>query len=266
MIRSLPIVAIVVLVLRPHAEATAPDARTMLLTCTVRIVAEKPQDAMSIGSGVVVARAANGQQTYVLTAAHTLADARTIVVEAFSLDQYPFPAQRFFGPSVRMVATNPEADLALLALESDTTVLQSLPLCPLDKSPTPPFAALACGCSCGEPQPLLWTAAVESAGTVLREGKHQKAWLTAGRDPFKGESGGPLVSSAGTLVGICLLGGANQGVYCHLEDIHRFLSTALPHTPSDKADRPLRSPTSSIPASKEKSDAFLRDLFGSQGQ
>jgi len=262
MIRSLPVVPLIVVACLPSAIADSPDARTMLLTSTVRIVAEKPEDLASVGSGVVVARAANRRQAYILTAAHTLDNAKSITVETFSLDHYPFPAHRFSEASVCLVAWNAKSDLALLRLDTGGAVLQTLPLCPLDKLPSPPFAAIACGCSSGEPQPLLWRIAVKSGGPVMHEGRRLDVWQTDGREPFNGESGGPLANSSGALLGVCLMGSKNHGVYCHLHEIRRFLSTALAHVPNETEHLPGRVSPGPVHASNEESDATPNDLFG----
>jgi hypothetical protein len=39
-----------------------------------------------------------------------------------------------------------------------------------------------------------------------------------------GRSGGPLVDSRGQLLGICSGNDKGRGFFCHLEDIHQFLT------------------------------------------
>lgn len=258
----LPIASVVVVACHCSAPASPPDIKTMLLTSTVRIVAQKSEDMLGIGSGVVVAPPSSHRETYVLTAAHTLIDAQSVTVEAFSLDQYPFPAHRFTRSSARLVGADRVADLALLSLQGGTRILQPVPICPLDKQSAPPFAAVACGCSLGEPQPLLWTVSVESAVVGLEQGRRSMWWQTSGRDPFQGESGGPLVTPSGLLIGICLRAGANHGEYAHLEEIHRFLSATAGRTASGMELRPAGTRPNSVPPPKIQFYFFPSDLFG----
>jgi S1-C subfamily serine protease len=262
MIRSLPIAALLALASFGSAAADPPNTRITLLTSTVRIVAHKSEDQDSIGSGVIVGQQPSNGHALVLTAAHTLHDPAKVAIETFSVEKYPFPSHRFDGPSVRLVASSPEIDLALFSLETREPVPAPLPLCPLDRLPASPFAAVACGCSSGEPQPLLWNTAVQAARPVAPGGRTFKVWLTEGREPFNGESGGPLLSPSGYLIGICLRGSPNRGIYCHIEEIRRFLNTAFPQTPEATGPRPASPLPNPNPVSNNPSDAVLSDLFG----
>jgi len=239
--------------------------RARLLTATVRIVRAETPTSRFVGSGAVVGHDSAERALYVLTAWHVINGPGVLSVEAFSLADYPQSSHRFLASSITVFGKHEAADLALLRVKTRLSPPAVLQVCPLDRTPSTPCNAIGSGCSRGEPQPILWSVPIDSAQVVRAPNLQAKCWIASKREPFQGESGGPLVSADGRLIGVCSGGIKEQSLffYTHLQEIHSLLSKARAparsfSTTAKAPGEPLRLPPAAPVGSV---DAEIESLF-----
>jgi S1-C subfamily serine protease len=173
------------------------------------------------GSGVVVGR--SGPSIYILTAAHVVEGADNVEIQSFTAASYPKPAFTFKEARVVGLGDKLTVDLAIVRVLT-TESLTSISVCPKDALPRKKtFAALAVGCGAAKPTCVLDV--VLGSKSVRRPGSSSVSLCWEGKAKSEpGRSGGPLVSSRGFLIGICSGTSGAHGYYCHITEIHRFLT------------------------------------------
>jgi S1-C subfamily serine protease len=153
---------------------------------------------------------------YLLTAHHAVADASPSDVHFYTRRSYPAVARVL--RECKVVAKFPEADFALLKLDTEGTPVPELKLAPPAARPRKvPFAALSVGCSGANPP----TGVDEKVGAKRfgrREGGETAFFWETAVMPKKGRSGGPLVAD-GKVIGICAAGKDNRGYYTHADEL-----------------------------------------------
>jgi 2-alkenal reductase len=195
---------------RDILEATQRRA----VEATVKVVA-----ATGYGSGAIVGR--EGQFVYVLTARHVVKQAKTVNVHVFTAASHPRAAKVYAGT---VLGTAPSADLALVRLITSDPLPEPLTICPPAALPKDNnVAAFSAGCAPTEaPTPALEV--VRARKLIRREGDDERSWcweVQTRQDA--GRSGGPLLDSAGRLIGVASGHDADHGYYVHVEEVYPFL-------------------------------------------
>jgi S1-C subfamily serine protease len=184
---------------------------------TVRVV--NPSRSTS-GSGVIVGH--SGPVAYVLTANHLVEQGKPLKIDVFSAKSYPRPAQASLDAQV--VATLPEADLAVIRLVSGDESRAALRICPLASVPTgQSFAGLTVGCA-GDSAPMCRSLTVSERRSLRKRDGDAPALVWEVDQPIaQGTSGGPLVDRRGFVLGIASGTDKNNGYYCAIDDVYRLL-------------------------------------------
>ena len=192
-----------------------PEAvQRKVVAATVKVVNGDKQ-----GSGAIVGR--EGPFAYVLTAAHVVGTAENVEVHVFTAGSYP-KADKVYRGNVLARAAGP--DLAVVRLTSRDPLPDPLVICPPAAIPRGKnLAALSVGCGPGEaPTPVAET--LLERKQIRRDGESERCWAwEAARKPEGGRSGGPLLDTAGRLIGVASGHGTERGYYAHVEEIHPFL-------------------------------------------
>ncbi|MCU0705988.1 MAG: serine protease [Fimbriiglobus sp.] len=153
---------------------------------------------------------------YLLTAHHVVADDPPAEVQFFTRRSYPNPARTLRG--CELVLPFRQADFALLKVPTGDTPVPVLPLAaPPPRPRKVPFAAIAVGCSGGEP-PTGTKETVAARRFGRREGGEQAFFWETEAAPVAGRSGGPLVVD-GRVVGLCAAAKDGRGYYAHLDEL-----------------------------------------------
>lgn len=211
------------------AEPFGPELRQRALRATVTLTCPY-SDMQRLGTGVIV-----GRQTgdlIVLTAHHVIADA-----ERISVRFWPHTTAAPMSHDVETIAESRASDLALLRVGSQQPPPDTLAV-PADAPPSEAeFPVLSVGSSLGQVPTCETTQVVER---WLRSDEHGKAWYWVTSDePEQGRSGGPLIDSAGRLLGICSRGSPGRGIYSGWEEIHAlWISAGLDETLPSPAPPP----------------------------
>jgi S1-C subfamily serine protease len=194
-------------------------AEKSVLQATVRVYNAATDKG---GSGVVIDR--TGPVIYVLTAAHVVDKAERVEVHTVAAGEKAAVVRMF--KEVAVVARTPSAveDLALLRL-----VQSDFPASPLSfrkRTATPlkpPTVVFSVGVAQGG-VPAVTAETLVGTANVRKPGAEQAArFWKCQQVPAAGRSGGPLIDSDGTLIGVCSGGDGKTGYYCHLDEIMRFL-------------------------------------------
>src|SRR5262245_57450487 len=171
------------------------------------------------GSGVVV-RQGKGC-VYVLTAAHLTEDEDRLEVSTFNDASYPRPVA--MCRDVTVVAREPDADLALLRLDTADRAPAVVRRCPPEDLPPPGrFTALTAGCT-GRRAPSCLSDTVLGKRQVRRPGAAAAWFWEAAAPQAVGRSGGPLLDGRGRLLGVGSGRSDGKGYYTHLDEVQRFL-------------------------------------------
>lgn len=200
------------------------EIRARVLQGTVRITQHHARGKASVGSGLIFYEDLRRSQVFVLTAWHVVDGRGPISLEVFAAKDFPTPTERF-DEGVRIVAKREQSDLAVLRFDTRMRMPSVLTIPDVARDVNEPFQTLCCGAALGEP-PTLWQANVVDTTRIEADDVRGEFWLTDQREPFSGESGGPMVDSRGEVVGICSMGDDEEGLYIHLREIHRLLHAA----------------------------------------
>jgi len=176
---------------------------------------------ISFGTAVVVGH--HDGYAYLLTAAHVIDGDQTREFQFFTRESYPQPARTVTGGSVLLRSEKP--DFALIRVKVSEPLPQLKLAGPGQRPKRFPFAAVSVGCPLGGwPQ-----ARAESiAAKVLARAKDVPTaffWRTA-TPPERGRSGGPLLDSAGRVIGLCAANQDGKGYFTHLDEILAGLKKA----------------------------------------
>jgi S1-C subfamily serine protease len=170
------------------------------------------------GSGTLVGQGKGG--IYVLTAAHLAEDDDRLEISTFNDASYPKPAAVY--RNVTVVAREPDADLALLRLDTADRPTAVVGRCPPAEVPRGRFTGLTVGCTGGR-APSCLPDAISGKRHVRRPGA-AAAWFWEAETPQAvGRSGGPLLDGRGRLLGVCSGRSDGKGYYAHLDELQRFL-------------------------------------------
>jgi len=159
-----------------------------------------------------VAVARRGAFIYVLTARHVIAGARELrIVLAADGESATFDAE--------LLATWPEQDLALLRIAADPKRLPVLRLAGANGKPaTTGDTVLSVGFGDGKTPTGDMDRLVGKRLLRRPDGRAAFVWEVE-KASIAGRSGGPLVDSAGKVIGVCLGTQDGKGYYCHLDEI-----------------------------------------------
>jgi S1-C subfamily serine protease len=203
-----------------EAEGFGDAVQRDTLLSTVRIINRK-KDTLAVG--VVLSHP--GPIAYVLTAAHVVENADEVELHVFDAKSYPKASKIYKSVPVYASGKNRQPDLAVLKLVGFKGLPDGLKVCPVNGLPKDKkFAALAS--TCGDTlAPTLRQLTVQDAVRAKRpkEDRVGRYFQTVEKS-VKGQSGGPLVNAKGQLMGICSGTTGENGYFCHIEEIHAFLS------------------------------------------
>lgn len=179
-----------------------PESTAELLSRTmpgvVLLVAERPDGRLAYGAALLL-----DGEGHLLTSLHVVEGARrlrgllhdpqrqTFTPMEGGLARLLFERQGELHDA-RLLLGDPLSDLAVVALEADTSGLPVLPFAPTQPAPGETVYAL------GHPQEMAWSA-TRGVVSALHEGAIQHDALLA-----PGSSGGPLVDARGAVVGIAV--------------------------------------------------------------
>jgi S1-C subfamily serine protease len=189
----------------------AADAQWRLVGATVRVASGPGRPPF----GTAVCVGSRGGADYLLTAAHVVPKGEARSYESFARDGFPRPAAVRLDAEV--ILRLPECDLALVKIAPAESGLRVVPLATLAERPRRfPAAALAVGCEMGDP-PAVRVVRLTGRQLVRRPEGNAVFWVAA-EAPRGGMSGGPLVDTAGRLIGICVAA-QGGGYYAHADEI-----------------------------------------------
>jgi S1-C subfamily serine protease len=198
-------------VLLPAADPAARK-REAAIAATVKL---SLPGSGPVGSGVVVGR--SGPHVYILTADHVVARARQLDLHVAAAGK----SEVHKGAVV--LARDAEADLAVLRLRWAPGLPKPLPLATPKQWPTAPLRAVSVGWATGN-APTALDEQVGKKVLLRRPGQKTSTWTwQTKRKQERGRSGGPLLDSAGRVIGLASGHDGTSGYYAHAEAIHRFL-------------------------------------------
>jgi serine protease Do len=167
------------------------------------------------GAGILVG---NG---LVLTNAHVAGRGRSLQVMLANDETYP----------AKLVASDPDVDLALLEIPHNGHAAAVLS----EETPRPGEMVFAFGHPWGQRNVL--TGGVLSAVTSLRGRGGEISVLRADVQLAPGNSGGPLLNTAGEVIGLnAMIFGGDQSVAIPAGVIREFMATALEKLPARAAE------------------------------
>jgi S1-C subfamily serine protease len=215
----LPILLLVAGQVEVVASKSYPRELQLSAVCaTVRVV--NVSEGTS-GSGAILGR--KGAFVYILTANHLVHKADRLEVSTFVVGSYPKP-KNVYRSAELVAGTDDLKDLALIRVTTEDDVPGSLKLCPAESLPQKNgFEALAVGCTDGGP-PTCLIDKVIGKKLVRREAGGKTAWFwELDRKYAEGRSGGPLLDSRGSLLGILSGTSGGHSFFAHIEEIRAFL-------------------------------------------
>ena len=173
----------------------------------------------STGTAVVVGREKNF--LYLLTADHATdgPDTTVLLFEFFAENDRIQPSFTLRG--AKAVVRRPIADFALLQVAVDPKQnVSQLSLAPPEaKLKRFPFEAYSIGCSLTDPPTGLKETVLGKRLAVRTEDAVAFFWQ-AEKPQARGRSGGPLLNTAGQIIGICAATSAEKGYYGHLSGVN----------------------------------------------
>ena len=176
----------------------------------------------STGTAVVVGREKNF--LYLLTADHATdgPDTTVLTFEFFAETDRTTPSLTLRG--AKAIVRRPVADFALLQV----AVEQKQNVTKLSLAPPKPnlnrytFEAYSIGCSLTDPPTGLIETVLAKRLALRSEDAVAFFWQTE-KPQARGRSGGPLLNTAGQIIGICAATSAEKGYYVHLSEVHAAL-------------------------------------------
>ena len=202
-----------------EAQGFPESVQKDTLLATVRIINPKKN---TLGVGVLVAN--TDRLAYLLTAGHVVENTDEVEVHFFDGKSYPKPSKIYKSVPVYARGKDLQPDLAVLKLVGFDGEQKALKICSLKTLPRgSKFTAL--GSACGEKlAPTLRQLNVQEVIRAKRPNEHRVGtYFRTKEKTVGGQSGGPLVDSRSQLMGICSGANAQQGYFCHVEEIHAFL-------------------------------------------
>lgn len=229
------------------AEGFSSQVQSSAKAATVRITDRAPWHC-AVGSGILLGR--DSESVWVLTACHVVTPGQDLTVEYFrAADGQGVPLR---GP-VEVVGRDHAADLALLQVRTTQTVPAPLRLCPPGFGPGGDEPALYVGCVAGG-EPTSTVARLHGMVT-----QHRAPFWLVNPEPRQGQSGGPLVTRDGFLIGVCSAGGGGLGLFGSLERI-RALCGRVGVDASDRLASAARRPAPSWPDTGARPEVGIRPL------
>lgn len=203
----------------PSATAlvSADQQQAAALAC-VRVT--NPSDRAA-GSGVVFA--VRGTFVYALTAAHIVKNARTVEVQTFSKESYPNPSGTYSWSAV--VAVSAVSDIAVVRFSARESAPQPLKMASLSAVSTASDACITCGCDAVDSPPSCQSNEILSSKRWKRSASDPDSlmWETQ-RASKEGRSGGPLLNSQLSILGIASGNSDGKGYFSHAKEVYRLLS------------------------------------------
>ena len=205
----------------PPVEPSSPTVETALMSADAqwRLVAATARVAAGAGTpplGAAVCVGSRGGAAYLLTAEHLVPRGEARRYEFFTRATYPVAAETLTESEV--VLRLPECDLALVKVTPTAGEVPAVPLARLDQRPRHfPAVTLALGCPDGGP-PSVRLERLTGRKLVRRPQGDGTFWEAAGV-PRRSLAGGPLVDSAGRLLGVQAAAQDGRSTFTHADEI-----------------------------------------------
>ncbi|MSR73786.1 MAG: serine protease [Candidatus Pacebacteria bacterium] len=212
----------------------------LLKRATVKFIVDY-DDVVGYGTGVVIGSSEIGPGVYanqILSAAHVIKDPRKKKApQGITVVLYDKKGKEAAKIPAKVLYTEKPNDLGLAVIYTNRE-LPSMPVAPANFKPRVGDAVIGVGCRMGSPPKIYSDAA--SCITKIDIPEVSFGNIEISCDVDHGDSGGPLASKDGTIIGVChaKIGDrfddtkVGPGVYINTAEINRFLTNAARHIPS----------------------------------